>query len=75
MSGMSLLAQVGVAGGFIQWAIIIVVVAAVVALVCVGLRQFGITIPPFIIQVIWIVIAAVIIIAAILFVAKMAGWA
>ncbi len=57
-----------------QWSFVgiligVVVVAALIALVYVALRQFGITIPPFLITVLWIVIVAVVVIFAIKLVA------
>jgi hypothetical protein len=64
-----ILAQVGLAGfGLVHWAIMIIIVLAVVAIVVVFLRQTGLTIPPFIITILWIVLAAVICIAAIKFI-------
>lgn len=54
---------------FVEVAIAIVVIAAVVGLVYVALQQFGVAIPPFIIRIFWIVVAAVLVIAAIKFVA------
>lgn len=48
--------------------IAIVLIAAAVALVWVALRQFGISIPAWVQQVFWIVIVAVVVIAAIRFV-------
>jgi len=51
-----------------QIAIAIVVFAAVVALVYVALKQFGISIPAWVQQVVWICIIAVVVILAIKFV-------
>jgi hypothetical protein len=75
-----MLAQVLVGGGaaggtFVSWAILIVGVSAIVALVFLALRQFGVQVPPFIIQGLWIVLAAVVIIGLIVFVARLAGFA
>jgi hypothetical protein len=66
------LAQV-VAGGYSlgQLAIFVVIIAAVVALVYVALRQFGITIPPWVVQVFWIIVVAFVVIAAIKLVLSM----
>ena len=50
-------------------AITLVIFLAVVALVIVACRAFGIAIPAWVQQVIWICVAAVVIIAAIKFVA------
>jgi hypothetical protein len=49
-------------------AIAIVVIAAVVALVYVALRQFGVQLPAWFVHVLWIVICAVVVIVAIKFV-------
>ena len=46
-------------------AITIVVIAAVVALVYIFLRQSGVAIPAWLVQVFWVVVAAIVIIAAI----------
>lgn len=54
--------------GIGQIAIAIVIFAAVVALVYVALRQFGISIPAWVQQVIWICVVAVVVILAIKFV-------
>ena len=56
---------------FVQLAILVVVVAAVVALVYVALRQFGVQIPPWVIQVFWIIVVAFVVILAIKLVAAM----
>jgi hypothetical protein len=54
-----------------QLAIAVVIIAAVVALVYVALRQFGITIPPWVVQVFWIIVVAFVVIAAIKIVLSM----
>lgn len=54
--------------GIGEIAIAIVVIAAVVALVVVALRQFKVTIPPWVIQVFWILVVAFVVILAIKFV-------
>lgn len=51
-----------------ELAIAIVVIAALVALVCVALRKFEVKIPDWVVQVFWIVIVALVVIAAIRFV-------
>ena len=56
---------------FIQIAILIVVVAAVVGIVFVALRQFGIQIPQFVVTIFWIVVCAVVAILAIKFIAEL----
>lgn len=52
-------------------AIMIVVIAAVVALVYVALKQFGVSIPEWVKQVFWIVVVAFVVIFAIRLVAGM----
>ena len=46
-------------------AITIVVTAAIVALVFIALRQFGITVPDWVIQVFWVLVVAIVVITAI----------
>ncbi len=68
---MNLIAQNGLARfdwGIGSIAIAVVIVCAVVALVYVFFRQSGISPPAWLIQVFWIVVAAVVVIAAIRFV-------
>lgn len=48
-----------------QIAIAVVVIAALIALVMVALRQFGVAIPGWVMQIIWILITAFIVILAI----------
>ncbi len=48
-----------------QIAIAIVLIAGAVALVCVALRQFNVAIPAWVIQVIWILAVAFVVILAI----------
>jgi hypothetical protein len=55
--------------GITEFAIAIVVIAAIVALVYVAMRQFGITIPGWIVNVFWIIVVAIVIIFAIRLVA------
>lgn len=55
----------------VQLAIWVVVIAAVVALVCVALRKFNVQIPDWVVQCFWIVVVAVVVIAAIKLVASM----
>ena len=54
-----------------QLAILIVVIAAIVALVYVALRQFGVSIPGWVMQVAWILVVAFVVIVAIRLVASM----
>ena len=55
----------------VQLAIVIVVLAAVVALVYVALNKFGVQIPDWVVNVVWIVVVAVVVIIAIKIVAGM----
>jgi hypothetical protein len=69
----SLLAQVVVTNAgigsysFASIAIFIIIVAAIVAIVFVALRQFGIAIPAFVVYIFWILVCAVVCILAIRF--------
>lgn len=60
-----ILAQVIGGWGVGQIAIAVVVIAAVVALVYIALRQFGVAIPAWVQQVFWILVVAFVIILAI----------
>jgi hypothetical protein len=55
----------------VQLAILIVVIAAVCALVYIALRQFGVGIPAWVVQVFWIIAVAFVVILAIKLVASM----
>jgi hypothetical protein len=59
---------------FVGIAILVVVVVAVVGIVIVFVRLSGVNIPGWLVQVFWIVVAAVVCIVAILFIARIAGW-
>lgn len=56
---------------FVQLAILVVIIAAVIALVYVALRQFGVTIPQWMVQVFWIIVVAFVVILAIKLVASL----
>ena len=62
-----LFAQAGLGFDIGHIAIIIIVIAAIVGIVYVGLRQAGVAIPGFVVQVFWIVICAIVCIFAIKF--------
>ena len=64
-----MIADILIPGGLAQIAIFIVVIAAIVALVYIALRKFGVSIPDWVVQVFWILVVAVVIIIAIKFVA------
>lgn len=64
------------ASHFLTWsvadiAIAIVVIAAIVALVYVALRKFGVAIPDWVQHVFWIIVVAFVVVIAIKFVAGM----
>lgn len=65
----TLLADVVFGGwGFGQVFIAIVVVAAVLGIVWVALREFGVVVPAFVLRIFWIVVCAVVAVVAIKFV-------
>ena len=56
---------------FVDIVVAIVIVAACIGIMYVALRVFGVTIPPWVIQIFWIVVVAVVAILAIRFVASL----
>ena len=64
---------VALLGGYslVQIAIAIVIIAAIVALVTIALRQFGVAIPPWVIQVFWVIVVTIVIILAIRFISSL----
>lgn len=64
------LAQIG-AWSIAQWAIAIIVICGIVAVVVLVTRQMGVTIPPFFVNILWIVLAVVIGVLAVRFLADM----
>lgn len=50
-----------------QWAILIIVVAGIIAIVVAILRQLNVAIPPFIVTILWILLAVIIGVLAIKF--------
>jgi len=58
-------------GGIAGIAIAIILIAAVAAIVFIALRQMGVAIPPWVIQVFWVLVVAFICIAAIRFLLTM----
>jgi hypothetical protein len=54
-----------------EMAVAIVVIAAIVALVYIALKQFGVAIPQWVIACFWVVVVALVVIACIRFVAGM----
>lgn len=59
-----IVAQVGGAS-LVHWIVLIIIVCAVLGIMFVALKEFGIAIPGFVIRIFWIVVAAVLAIAAI----------
>jgi hypothetical protein len=72
MAPILLIAQAAPAG-IAGWVIWLVVIAAVVGIALVALRAAGVAVPPFVIQIGWIVVCAVLAIAAIRFLLGVAG--
>lgn len=65
---MSALLAAGLAGyTFGEIAVALIIIAAVVAVVYVALHQFGVAIPPWVIQIMWICVVTVVAIIAIRF--------
>lgn len=58
-------------GGIAGLAIAIILIAAVAAIVFIALRQMGVAIPPWVIQVFWVLVVAFVCIAAIRFLLSM----
>lgn len=73
LSALSLTAQVVAAGSLVHWAIVIVVLVAIFALVLLAMRTMGVAVPPFVAQAGWIVVVAVVVILAIVFLARLVG--
>lgn len=70
---LALFSDVVVAGprggwGIGEIVIAVIVIAAVVGVMYVALQQFGVSIPPFVVKIFWIVIAAIVAILAIRFI-------
>lgn len=55
------------------WAIWVVIVAAIIAVVYLALTQFGIVIPAWVVTVFWILVVAAVLVAAIKFLASLGG--
>lgn len=68
-----LLAQAFFGGSLVHWAVFIVLAVAIAALVMLAVRSMGVNVPPFVSQALWIVVIAVVVIVAILFLARLAG--
>jgi hypothetical protein len=71
---MGLLAQAAVGGySLVQFAVLIIVIAAIVGIVWVILNQMGVAIPGFIVQIAWIILAAFVGILALYFLVSLVG--
>ncbi len=68
----SILAQGAAGFSIVHWIIVIIIVAAVIGIMFVVLRQMGVQIPGFIVQIGWILLAAVVGIIAIKFLLSLA---
>lgn len=55
------------------WAIWVIGIIAIVAIVYVGANAMGIAIPAFVVTIFWILVAAVLLVAAIRFIMKLTG--
>lgn len=62
----SLFAQ-GVGWSLAHYAILVIIIAAVVAILMVILRQMGVGVPPFVVNILWIILAAFVGVLAIKF--------
>lgn len=65
-----LIAQVGAAASIVHYVIISIIIAGVIGIGFIVARQAGIVIPPFVIQILWIILAVVIGVMAISFIAQ-----
>jgi hypothetical protein len=69
---MNLLAEINFhTWGFVEWLKAIVIIAACIGIVLVALRVFGVTIPEWAVKIFWIVVVAIVALAAISIVASM----
>ena len=57
---LALFAQAGLAATIGWWAIVLIVIAGIIGIVLVIVRQAGIAIPQFIITILWIILAVII---------------
>lgn len=67
MTTAMLVAQAGLAGTIGHWLIIGLVVAAIIGIAYIVLRQTGVAVPPWAIQILWIVVAVFVGVIAIRF--------
>jgi hypothetical protein len=69
VEGLALFAQAGMAASIAHWIVILIVVGGIIGIGFIIIRQAGINIPPFVIQIFWIVLACVVGVIAIKFLA------
>lgn len=69
-SPLTIFAQASTAALIAEWAIIILVIGGIIGVLLVAVRAAGVTIPPFIITILWIILAVVIGVVAIKFLAS-----
>jgi uncharacterized protein (DUF983 family) len=60
LSSWAVLAQAGLAGTVGYWAIVLIVIAGIIAVVLVILRAAGIQVPSWLVMVLWIILAVVV---------------
>jgi hypothetical protein len=68
---LTLLAQAAITGTIGQWVITAIIVAAILAILMILVRAWGIQIPPWVIQIGWICLVAVIAVVAIRFLLRL----
>lgn len=68
-----LLAQAGVASALGYWVILAIIVAAIVGVLLVVIRTTGVSVPPWVGQILWIVLVAVVAVVAIRFLLRVGG--
>lgn len=71
MGSLILFGQLARGWGFTDIAIAVVIISAIVALVFIALRKFGVPIPDWVVQVFWVCVVAFVVICAIRFVSSM----
>lgn len=55
----------------ISWVLTLIIVAAVVAIALVAIRAMGVDVPPWVVQILWILVIAIVAVAAIKFLVGM----
>ena len=71
MNSLAFFAQAGIVGSVGTWMLIAIIVAGIVGVAIVIANQAGVQIPPFIVKILWIVLAVVIGAVAIKFLMSM----